>query len=270
MEPGDFLKIIYFDEPFVSDFLQIIAGGELKKTSEFLSELHNGMEAGAGGEVKAGSDVKGIAKLLGIFSGIDIKVSGQAGTDISSHRDRHIQNILENTLLSDFVSILKSDARRTKNKKCRKIETFEKMVVKPVKNSFSYFMLIAPYLSMMDGKVDLERSELKIDPSKLEQALDKGRGFYEFVGNDGGKRFIIRFNRQAFRNGYTMADLPKMELTYYAIKVGHISLDELDVSKEFEFGTTKTPERIDYKRLNDSNNEDLLDVYDAVIAGVLQ
>ena len=232
-------------------------------------EIHNGAEAEAEVGAKAGSDVKGIAKLFSIFSGIDINISGKASTDISYNRDRIIKNILEHTLLSDFVSILKADARRSKNKKCRRIEAFEKIVVKPVKNSFSYFMLIAPYLSMMDGKVDLDRSELKIDPSKLEQALDKGRGFYEFVGNDGEKSFIIRFNRQSFRNGYTMADLPKMELTYYAIKVGHISLNELDVSNEFEFGT-KTPERIDYKRLKDSNKEDLLDVYDAVIAGVLQ
>ena len=29
-----FLKIIYFDEMFVSDFMQVIAGGELKKTTE--------------------------------------------------------------------------------------------------------------------------------------------------------------------------------------------------------------------------------------------
>lgn len=206
MEPGDFLKIIYFDEPFVSDFLQIIAGGELKKTSEFLSELHNGAEVGAEIGAKAGSDVKGIAKLFSIFSGIDINVSGKASADISYNRDRIIKNILENTLLSDFVSILKADARRTKNKKCRRIEAFEKMVVKPVKNSFSYFMLIAPYLSMMDGKVDLDRSELKIDPSKIEQALDKGRGFYEFVGNDGEESFIIRFNRQSFSHSISISE----------------------------------------------------------------
>lgn len=35
----NFLKIIYFDETFVADFMQIIAGGSLKKTTEFISEL---------------------------------------------------------------------------------------------------------------------------------------------------------------------------------------------------------------------------------------
>lgn len=35
MDSNNFLKIIYFDEAFVADFMQIIAGGELKKTTEF-------------------------------------------------------------------------------------------------------------------------------------------------------------------------------------------------------------------------------------------
>lgn len=34
-----FIKIIYFDESFVADFMQIIAGGEIKKTTEFISNV---------------------------------------------------------------------------------------------------------------------------------------------------------------------------------------------------------------------------------------
>lgn len=30
MDGNNFLKIVYFDEAFVADFMQIIAGGELK------------------------------------------------------------------------------------------------------------------------------------------------------------------------------------------------------------------------------------------------
>ena len=39
MDNNNFLKIIYFDEAFVADFMQIIAGGELKKTTEFKTKL---------------------------------------------------------------------------------------------------------------------------------------------------------------------------------------------------------------------------------------
>ena len=42
-----FLKIIYFDEMFVSDFMQVIAGGELKKTTEFISEVNSEIEGNA-------------------------------------------------------------------------------------------------------------------------------------------------------------------------------------------------------------------------------
>ena len=34
-----FLKIIYFDEAFVADFMQIIAGGELKRQQSLLRKL---------------------------------------------------------------------------------------------------------------------------------------------------------------------------------------------------------------------------------------
>ena len=52
MENTNFLKIIYFDEAFVADYTQIIAGGELKKTTEFVTEVSSGLsshtEGGAG------------------------------------------------------------------------------------------------------------------------------------------------------------------------------------------------------------------------------
>ncbi len=39
MDADNFLKIVYFDENFVADYLQIIAGGEMKKTTELMKEL---------------------------------------------------------------------------------------------------------------------------------------------------------------------------------------------------------------------------------------
>lgn len=55
---------------------------------------------------------------------------------------------------------------------------------------------------------------MKIDITKIEEAIEKGRGYYEFVATIDGKDVILRFNRSAFRNSYTMSDLPKMQLTY--------------------------------------------------------
>ena len=47
----NFLKIIYFDETFVADYMQIIAGGELKKTTEFVTEASSEISGHAGAGV---------------------------------------------------------------------------------------------------------------------------------------------------------------------------------------------------------------------------
>lgn len=47
MEKSDILKIIYFDETFVADYMQIIAGGELKKTTEFVTDVSTDLNASA-------------------------------------------------------------------------------------------------------------------------------------------------------------------------------------------------------------------------------
>ena len=80
----------------------------------------------------------------------------------------------------------------------------------------------------------------------------------------------MRFNRNAFRNSYTMSDLPKMQLTYYAIRVGQIDKTDLQVQKEFEFGTTKMSKRVDYASISDNSATSVgIEVYDVVLAGVL-
>ena len=56
MDTSSFLKIIYFDEAFVADFMQIIAGGELKKTTEFITEVNSGIEGAAGVEGSVGTE----------------------------------------------------------------------------------------------------------------------------------------------------------------------------------------------------------------------
>ena len=56
MDNTNFLKIVYFDEAFVADFMQIIAGGELKKTTEFITEVNSGIEGTAGIEGGIGTE----------------------------------------------------------------------------------------------------------------------------------------------------------------------------------------------------------------------
>ena len=274
MENNNFLKVVYFDEAFVEDFMQIIAGGELKKTTEFLTEVNSGIEGTADVEIGLGTEKNGLSKIFSFLSGATINAETGIHGNLSRKSDRIAKNILENTLLADFIALLDSDKRRKKNKRCTGIKIFPKVVVKPEKNSFSYIMLIAPFLSMIDGELPFKTSDgnaMKIDITKIEEAINRGRGYYEFVATIDGKDIILRFNRTAFRNSYTMSDLPKMQLTYYAIQVGQIEKDDLQVQKEFEFGTTKTSRRVDYTLMSEGKNiTQEIDVYDVVLAGILE
>lgn len=268
----NFLKIIYFDETFVADFMQIIAGGSLKKTTEFISEVNSGLNGAASIETKIESNNSPISKFFSFLSGVSISMGADANANISKNTDKIVKNILENTLLADFVTLLDGDQRRTKNPLCKGITKFSEIEVKPIVNSFTYFMLIAPFLSIVDGKFPLKTDEgdaANFDVTKIEEAIKKGRGYYEFETIHDNKEIILRFNQNAFRNSYTMSDLPKMLLTYYGIKVGKINKSDLQVQEEFEFGTAKVSKRIDYTFDSKNANDDKkIDVYDIVLAAI--
>lgn len=273
MDNNSFLKVIYFDEAFVADFMQIMAGGELKKTTEFITEVSSDIEGDVGADAGIGTEKNGLSKIFSFLSGATINADAGVNANLSRKSDRIAKNILENTLLADFIALLDADKRRTKNKRCSGIKIFPNISVRPEVNSFSYMMLIAPFLSMIDGELPIKTDDgnvIKIDITKIGEAIEKGRGYYEFVSTIEGKDVILRFNRGAFRNSYTMSDLPKMQLTYYAIRVGQINKTDLQVQKEFEFGTTKTSKRVDYASILENSNTSIeLEVYDVVLAGVL-
>lgn len=268
---NSFLKIIYFDESFVADFMQIIAGGQLKKTTEFITEV--GSNVAGNGQANAGigtdENKKGIPKIFEFLSGASLHVGLGVEGNISRKSDRIAKNILENTLLADFIELLEADKRRPKNKRCEGIKIFKNISVKPEINSFTYFMLMAPFLNMIDGEMPISTDDgqfLKLDVAKVGEAIEKGRGYYEFISEIDGKEVILRFNYTAFRNNYTMSDLPKMQLTYYAIRVGSIEKQDLQVQKEFAFGTNKSSKRADYS--GEENESYTVEVYDVVLAGI--
>lgn len=273
MDKTNFLKIIYFDESFVADFMQISAGGDLKRTTEFVSEVNAGIEADVDAKVGVSKEKKSLPKLFSFLSGIEVSADGSISGDISHKKDRIVRNILENTLLADFVALLEADERRSKNKKCEGIKIFKDITVRPGVNSLTYFMLIAPFFNILDIKIPLKSDngqDMFLDLTKIEESIEKGRGYYEFIATIDGKDVVLRFNRSAFRNNYTMSDLPKMQLTFYAIRVGEIDKTDLIAEKEFEFGTNKVSQRINYAEIHNPPVKDSkVEVYDVVLAGVV-
>ena len=268
------IKIVYFDESFVADFMQIIAGGEIKRTTELISSVNSDIEGEANADIELDTNTKGVTKLFSFLSGVSLKANASAGVDAAYKRNKVVKNILENTLLSDFIELIKSDSKRKpENRRCSGITIFPELKVYPEPNSFSFFMLAAPFLNMLDGNIPIKSddgTEFNLDISKSEGAIDKGRGYYEFIAVHNNHEIILRFNISAFRNNYTLSDLPKMQLTYYAVYVGKTDKLKLQIEKEFEFGTKKK-NRADYSGLTKTNDSvEEIDVYDVVLAGVIE
>ena len=82
---------------------------------------------------------------------------------------------------------------------------------------------------------------------------------------------VLRFNINAFKNDYSLADLSKMNLSYFGVKVGQCTKEQLSLEKEFEIRpSTNTPnvKEIVTGETSKSSTK-FLDVYDIVLAGVM-
>lgn len=69
---------------------------------------------------------------------------------------------------------------------------------------------------------------------------------------------------------YNLTDLTKMNLVYYGVRVGAYDKSRLGIDKEFQIGNA---ERIDANEMFNENakgNAYLCDVYDIILAGVIQ
>ncbi len=173
------IKIIYFDESFVADFIQIIAGGQMKKTTELISNTNFEVEGSAETEISLKNDKVGIPKLLEFLTGISGSAEAKAGSDLSYNKNKIVKNILENTLLSDFLDLIKNDSKRKpENRRCSGIHIFQTLKVRPEPNSFTFFMLAAPYMSMLQGDVPIKTqdgNDFSLDITQIGNAIDSGR-----------------------------------------------------------------------------------------------
>lgn len=264
-----FVKIVYFDESYATDYCQLAVGGMLTERRENATETEKQAHGNAEEELSINSEKGGLATLIKLVGGLTANMKVSGGTEASAKTDRIAKKIIENTVLSTFVDVLSKDGNANAG-----IHIFKGVNVHPEPNSFTYMMLIAPFMSMVNGQLPIESEngkDIHIDINKVEAAMEHGRGYYEFTTYINEKEAILRFNRNAFRNGYTLSDLPKMQLTYYAIPVGKIEKSVLQVQKEFEFGISKKEVRVDFAAETDDEQEEkrnLIGVYDVILGGV--
>lgn len=243
---GNLVKVVYFDEESASDLLDISAGGKVSVSKEQTKEQAAEVEAEAG--------AKAAAKFnwLPFFGG-----SAEIGTAASmSAVGRSILNkTFSNTILTDYLDKLDG---------VKGVERLDGLTVTARNESAAYMKMYTPYFAM------LKMDELPVNLAALDSALEAAKGYYELLGEDAdGAKSILRFNIQAFRNNYGLADLGRMQLVFHGIAVGRAAESSLTMKAEISPSAESAPlTGLDVVDGVSPRSEALLVVYDVVLAGV--
>lgn len=264
-------KVVYFDEDSITDYVQIVAGGNMEKTTELLSAREASEEQSGGVSVKGG--ISGMFKAL---LGFEVAGNADISAGLSFNSNKMVKNILKNTILTDFLAIIeendlaKKGASRLPKGTIRK---FKDYTISAEKDSLSYMVMVSPYLSMLNNGSTIPAGEFNIAVDKLDGVLRSAKGYYEFLGTKGKSRVVLRFNINSFKNGYMISDLLKMDLSIYAIKVGKTTMDMLNVNKELDMNVSimskDNPSYAENEdREVDRSSFQVLEVFDVLLAGV--
>ena len=173
-----------------------------------------------------------------------------------------LNNKISMTYGTKIISIIICTADCTDDK----IIKFEDSGVYAPQNSVTLYKMYSSYLSV------IPKEQLPFDIEKLNEAVLSERGYYAMLlKKESTPASVLRFNINAFKNDYSLADLSKMNLTYYGVQVGTCKQRELGIDKEFEFQNKPaevTAESILGADGETQKQEDSLAVYDIVLAGV--
>ncbi|MCW7492526.1 DUF6414 family protein [Leptospira sp. 2 VSF19] len=235
-------KIVYFDEQSASDYIDISLGGKKILTTSELVEKHKSLDANVGSALKA---------KFNWIPFLSSESNASAQTKFNYLSDKIINSTISNTILTDFINKTQDD---------EKIIKFENCTLSAYPNSLTFFKLFTPYVIISKD------NDEKIDVTKLDDALEKGKGYYELIAKSKNIQNILRFNIKAFRNNYNLSDLLKMNLNYNAIFVGTYKISNLDMNKEFNINNKE----FSLSDLEEETQEgEELNVYDVILAGVL-
>jgi hypothetical protein len=240
------IKVVYFDEESASDYLDISSGGKAASTSEDVKERTKEMH----GKVEAGL----IAKLSWLpFLGASGELS--AGTGASAAGRSILSKTLSNTILTDYLAKAADDPR---------VLQLRDVQVTAPKDSMAFMKMFTPYMVL------LKLEDVPVDLARMDEVLAGAKGYYELLGEgeDGTKR-VLRFNIKAFRNNYGLTDLGRMRLVFHGVLVGQTPEHALGMEAEMSGGTgAATVTAVELVDGVDAQSDELLDVYDVILAGV--
>ena len=240
------IKVVYFDEESASDYLDISVGGKAVATSENVKDrttkLHSKVEA------------KLEAKFSWLpFLGGSAEVAG--GADFARAGQSILKKTLSNTILTDYLAKANEDPR---------VKQLRDLRVTAPKDSMAYMKMFTPYMVM------LKMDDIPFDLARMDETLAGAKGYYELIGKDGdGPERVLRFNIKAFRNNYGLTDLARMHLVFHGILVGQTAKHALGMEAEMSGGSGGAPiTAVELVDGGTGQSEELLDVYDVILAGV--
>ncbi|MGT2925047.1 DUF6414 family protein [Streptococcus caviae] len=245
------IKIVYFDEPSASDYNIIKEGGKIdwttEKNKEKLAKIVGEIEA----QAKAG---------FNLFSYIKSSISGKTSISTDIGTSSLVNSTVTNTILTDYIDNANKDSQ---------IKKFHNHKLVTPQNSVTMYRMYSSYLNIVP------QDQIPISIEGLNNAILGERGYYQMLAYDNGNtqsQSVLRFNINAFKNSYTLVDLTKMDLSYYAVKVGKTTLEKLSLEKEFDLEAPES--RIDIEEIvteekQEISQDNYLDVYDVVLAGVM-
>jgi len=244
------LKILYFDEGSAIDYLSIYNGGNIVKEDTKAKQTNTSAEGNIGGNISSGI----FTKALKPFLNIDLETGGK--TSISKLGESFVKSSITNTVLTDFLDVAEKD---------NDIFKFKDITVFAPKNSVSFFKMYTPLMKMINFD---DISDLPIKFSEMDKTFEESKGYYEMLTSVSHKTLILRFNIQSFKNNYKLIDLTRANLSVYCIKVGIMSIAQLNVKNEFDFENKDTI--VTSSTILDGSAEinDNADVYDVILSGI--
>lgn len=244
--PNAMIKIVYFDEQSASDYLDICAGGRVASTSKDVrdrtTDLHARVETS-------------LAAKLSWLPFIGTSAEAAAGLGVSSAGQSLLSKTLSNTILTDYLNKVAQDDR---------VRRLQDLRLTAARDSMAFMKMFTPY--MVIAKTD----EMGIDLARLDEALERAKGYYELIGEQAGSgKCVLRFNIRAFRNNYGLTDLLRMRLVFHGVRVGQTKESDLGMQAEMEVGDDPPPvSALDLLDESVRSDETLLDVFDVILAGV--
>lgn len=240
------MKLVYFDEGTITDYLTILNNGTLLEIHDEKNESKK--SAGVAGSIGIAPR---LSKLFSGFIGVGVDMNAKLGKSA----DKLIQKSITNALLSDFLS----ESKKQPDGLCK----LKNHKVFPEKNSIAYYQTISPYLVMTEGDVEISDG-IRLSISKMYEALKFSKGYYELLALDEESLKVFRFNNNAFSNNYNVADLEQMNLSFWGFKVGTMDRYDLDFQ---QYMARKVNDEV-LTSFQDNRSKEILDVYDIVLAGV--